>query len=294
MDPKGFITNQLKYIEISSSSINNTTTMLFKSRIRNLVISHFILVRYIIFSDFVLIKYLKKINSTSPLKNLDVHTRRFLDIVGAIIGLLLSTILFFILPILIKLDSKGSVFYTQLRVGQNRRIKDRRRITAQISTERRHVDRRKTPSYGKPFLIYKFRTMKEGAEKKCGPVWASNNDPRITSVGRILRYAHIDKLPQLINILKGDMSFIGPKPERPYFVNQLAIQIPKYVERFKVRPGLTGLAQINIDYDYSLESIKKRLDYDLYYCHYGNFKSYFRIMFLSILKSIFGRTVHNY
>jgi lipopolysaccharide/colanic/teichoic acid biosynthesis glycosyltransferase len=120
---------------------------------------------------------------------------------------MLSSIFFLILPVLIKLDSRGQVFYSQLRVGRNRRRQNRRSLSVATSANQRNGDRRTAGFYGKPFNIYKFRTMREDAEKKCGPVWASDNDPRITSVGRLLRRTHLDELPQLFNILKGDMSF---------------------------------------------------------------------------------------
>jgi lipopolysaccharide/colanic/teichoic acid biosynthesis glycosyltransferase len=131
--------------------------------------------------------------------------------------------------------------------------------------------------------------MREDAERKCGPVWASDNDPRITSVGRILRYTHLDELPQLYNIIKGDMSFVGPRPERPYFVNQLVEEIPGYAKRLNVKPGLTGLAQIKTGYDYSIESVKTKLHYDLEYCKNGNLVSYFKIMFVTIFKTVIGK-----
>jgi len=218
----------------------------------------------------------------------DNCVRRFLDIVGAITGLLLSSILFLVLPFLIKLDSRGPVFYTQLRVGKNRRKHERRCITIEMTKNRRNGERRKMHSYGKPFVIYKFRTMKEEAEKKCGPVRTSDNDPRITSIGRILRYTHLDELPQLINILKGDMSFVGPKPERPYFVHQWAVNIPGYSERFKIKPGLTGLAQVKTGHGYSIECITEKLEYDLEYCQDGNVKSYFKILLMTLVKSAIG------
>ena len=126
--------------------------------------------------------------------------------------------------------------------------------------------------------------MKDGAEKKCGPVLASVNDPRVTTIGRILQYRYVDKLPRLINILKGEMSFVGPKPERPYLVNQFVRQNPDYKKRFSVKPGLTGLAQIKTDSDYSPENIKLKLTYDLTYCENKNLKSYFKIIFLTIVQ----------
>ena len=218
-------------------------------------------------------------------KYMNFYFKRILDIVGAIIGLILSSILFLILPILIKLDSKGPVFYSQIRVGQNRRHKNRRTIPAAISHDRRNGDRRRENNYGKIFVIYKFRTMREEAEKKSGPIWASADDPRVTSVGKILRRFHLDELPQFLNILKGDMSFVGPRPERPYFVNKLAAEIPHYTERLKIKPGLTGLAQLRVGYDTSVESVHHKLTYDLQYCQNGNIGSYIKIMILTITRA---------
>lgn len=242
-----------------------------------------------LFNIFFPAKIFKNMTAAASYKIFDNYIIRFFDILGAIIGLILSSALFLILPILIKLDSKGPVFYTQLRVGRNRRGKFNRGVTSGNLNDETIEDRRKTISYGESFTIYKFRTMKDGAEKKCGPILASDNDPRVTTIGRILRYSYVDELPQLINILKGDMSFIGPKPERPYLVNQLANQIPAYAKRFSVRPGLIGLAQIKTDSDYSLEKVKLRLDYDLTYCENQNLKSYFKILFLTIVQSLIKR-----
>jgi len=231
-------------------------------------------------------KISKKMTTIASYKMHDEYITRFLDILGAIIGLILSSVLFLIIPILIKLDSKGSVLYTQLRIGRNRRRRDSGRIESDLFKINSDEDRRKSIAYGKPFFVYKFRTMKDGAEKKCGPILASENDPRITRIGRILRCNYLDKLPQLINILKGDMSFVGPKPERPHLVNQFANQIPAYVERFNVRPGLTGLAQVKAGSGYDLEDVKEKLDYDLAYCKEGNLKSYFSILFLTLVQSL--------
>ena len=227
--------------------------------------------------------------ATATNRMLDEYIIRFFDILGAIIGLVVSLALFLILPILIKLDSKGPVFYTQLRVGRNRRGKFNRCATSGNLNNETNEDRRKTKSYGKPYKIYKFRTMKDGAEKKCGPVLPSVNDPRVTTIGKILRYSHLDELPQLINILKGDMSFVGPKPERPYLVNQFVDQILDYATRFSVKPGLTGLAQIKTNSDYSLANVKQRLDYDLTYCENNKLKLYFKIIFLTIFLSLFKK-----
>lgn len=215
--------------------------------------------------------------------------KRWVDIVIASLGLLVSLPLFLVLPILIKLDSSGPVFYTQLRVGQERRKKDRRRQAMEVANNRRTGERRTSEGYGKPFTIYKFRTMRDQAEKKCGPVWACDNDPRITPLGRILRRTNLDELPQLFNVLKGDMSFVGPRPERPFFVNQLEILMPGYKQRMKVKPGITGLAQIRLTDDNSLQALEQKLGYDLEYCQNGNLKSYAQIILKTLARAMTGK-----
>lgn len=140
--------------------------------------------------------------------------------------------------LLVKLTSRGPVFYTQERVGQN----------------------------GHVFKIFKFRTMREDAEVSTGPVWCSGeSDPRITPLGRFLRQAHLDELPQLINVIRGDMSLIGPRPERPEFVSELTKRIPDYERRLSVRPGITGLAQIRAGYDRSLRDVRRKVKLDCLY-----------------------------
>ena len=131
--------------------------------------------------------------------------------------------------------------------------------------------------------------MRDDAEKKCGPVWASQNDPRVTDIGEILRYTHLDELPQLINIIKGEMSFVGPRPERPHFVSQFVSTIPKYEERLDVKPGLTGLAQVKCGYDYSIESVKNKLNYDLHYCKNGSIYSDVKLIFMTVFKTTFEK-----
>lgn len=163
--------------------------------------------------------------------------KRIFDIMCSLTGLLVSTPLFPFIAALITLNSPGPVFFRQKRVGEME----------------------------KEFMLYKFRTMRQDAEKKTGAVWAEKNDPRVTSVGRFLRKTRLDELPQFYNVLRGDMSFIGPRPERPEFVNRLKEIIPYYPERHFLKPGLTGWAQIRYPYGASTEDAVEKLRYDLYY-----------------------------
>ncbi|MDD5634015.1 MAG: sugar transferase [Candidatus Omnitrophica bacterium] len=164
--------------------------------------------------------------------------KRFMDIMGSLLGLILTLPVCFIAAMLIKFDSKGPIFYKQKRVGR----------------------------FGKVFRVIKFRSMINRAEKGTGgPVWSQEKDPRITWVGRWLRRLRIDEIPQLFNILVGDMSLIGPRPERPAFVRELSEKISFYPERLYVQPGLTGWAQVNYPYTSNIEQAKIKLQYDLYY-----------------------------
>ena len=166
-------------------------------------------------------------------------TKRACDIVASVSGLVLSLPLSAITALLVKLDSPGDpVFYHQERVGLN----------------------------GTTFIIHKFRTMRSDAEAGTGPVWsAGDSDPRITRVGHLLRKTRLDEIPQLWNVLRGDMSLIGPRPERPQFVEQLTRQIPYYGQRHVVKPGVTGWAQVRYSYGASVEDALEKMQYDLYY-----------------------------
>jgi lipopolysaccharide/colanic/teichoic acid biosynthesis glycosyltransferase len=137
----------------------------------------------------------------------------------------------------VKLSSRGPAIYSQARVGRR----------------------------GAPFVIYKLRTMAHDCERATGPRWATAGDARITPLGRVLRRTHLDELPQLWNILRGEMSLVGPRPERPEFVAQLRRALPRYAERLAVRPGVTGLAQVHLPPDVDLESVRRKLDFDLHY-----------------------------
>src|SRR4029077_1477636 len=163
--------------------------------------------------------------------------KRFASVVISIVGLLLSLPLLPFVILAIKLSSPGQILYSQNRVGRDDQV----------------------------FRCYKFRTMRSDAEADTGPTWAQDGDPRITGVGRFLRKTRIDELPQLWNVLKGDMSLVGPRPERPEFVADLNQKIPFYHLRHSVRPGITGWAQNLYKYGNSLEDAKEKLRYDLYY-----------------------------
>jgi exopolysaccharide biosynthesis polyprenyl glycosylphosphotransferase len=162
--------------------------------------------------------------------------RRMFDIISSLIGIALSSPLMVLTAIAIRIESPGPVIYAQERVGM----------------------------HGGAFRIFKFRSMRPDAEAD-GPVWACENDPRATRVGRIIRRLHIDEIPQFFNILRGEMSLIGPRPERPEFVKQFEERIPYYSERHLVKPGLTGWAQVRYPYGASLEDAVEKLQYDLYY-----------------------------
>ena len=171
----------------------------------------------------------------TPIQGWNWVQKRTMDICISAALLALATIPFAVVAVLIKLTSKGPVFYTQERMGLD----------------------------GKPFTIYKFRSMHEDAEKETGPVWANPNDPRRTPLGSILRRLSIDELPQLYNVLRGDMSLVGPRPERPRFVLEFKERIPQYMLRHKVKSGMTGWAQVNGWRGNT--SIEKRIEHDLYY-----------------------------
>jgi lipopolysaccharide/colanic/teichoic acid biosynthesis glycosyltransferase len=181
--------------------------------------------------------------------------KRTIDVVVSVCALAFFALILPILALAIKIDSPGPIFFTQERVGMNRR---RRR--SRFGND----DRRKVMQPGRPFKIIKLRTMRTDAEKE-GPKWAEKNDPRITRVGAILRKTRLDEIPQVINVLRGEMSVIGPRPERLHFVRQFEREIPEYHERLRILPGITGLAQILNGYDESSESVRRKVELDRIY-----------------------------
>jgi exopolysaccharide biosynthesis polyprenyl glycosylphosphotransferase len=187
--------------------------------------------------------------------------KRAIDIGVSLIILLGALPVLVLVSIAIRLDTPGPVLYRQQRVGRN----------------------------GKNFVIVKFRSMVHGAEKMTGPVWAGKDDPRITRVGRIIRKLRIDEIPQFINVLRGEMSLVGPRPERPFFVEKLKQEIPLYSRRLKVQPGITGWAQIKGDYDQSLDDVKQKLQYDLFYLENMSLRMDFKILLHTVYVMLAGR-----
>ena len=189
--------------------------------------------------------------------------------------LLLCLPMLLIVALLIKLESSGAAIYCQQRVGKNHRKRERRCASAgdgpPIPGERRGNGRRRHDIGGKPFTIYKLRSMITSAEKEIGAAWSTGDcDPRVTKVGYFIRKTHIDELPQLFNVLMGQMSIIGPRPERPAFVAELSAIIKDYRRRLGVAPGITGLAQVRQRHDESIEDVKKKLRYDKKYVQSGH------------------------
>ena len=192
----------------------------------------------------------------SPPAGTELRAARVLNVTVAAVGLVVAAPVMLLTAIAIKLTSRGPVLYTQTRIGLNTR---RHRRNGEHPTPR---DR---DLGGRPFLIIKFRTMRVDAEQMSGAVWASKHDPRVTFLGRFLRQYRLDELPQLINVLKGDMNVVGPRPERPEIFADLRAQIPGYDLRQRALPGITGHAQTNQEYDTSIESVRTKLAYDLEY-----------------------------
>ena len=211
--------------------------------------------------------------------------KRGLDIVLSSVGLLAMAPVFALLAVIIKIDSRGPVFYAQERIGLNRR-------RAHGNSGRTGQERRKRDTFGRPFKIYKLRTMVVDAEKNTGPVWAKAVDSRVTRVGKILRKSRLDEFPQLWNVLRGDMSLVGPRPERPTFVLSLAESLPDYPKRCFALPGITGLAQVKSKYDTSIETVNRKLAYDLYYVRHGRFMLDFKIMVATLKVMARGEGAH--
>ena len=197
--------------------------------------------------------------------------KRLMDIVFALVGLAITLPLFPFIALAIRLDSQGPIIYQQVRIGYQ------------------------MEGYIRLFMMKKFRTMRNDAEAGTGPVWAQKNDPRITRVGNFLRKTRLDEIPQLWNVLVGDMSMVGPRPERPGMYQKLENNIPFYSERtFDVVPGITGLAQVNMGYDETLNDVKNKVAYDHAYAlalttTWGWLKMDFYIMIKTLYVMVTGK-----
>jgi lipopolysaccharide/colanic/teichoic acid biosynthesis glycosyltransferase len=201
-----------------------------------------------------------------------------LNLLLALLALVLAFPVLLVIAVLVKLSSRGPVLYTQERVGLDRR---RRRGPEN--------HRRGRDLGGEPFTIYKFRTMRVDAERESGAVWAAQDDPRVTPVGRLLRQYRLDELPQLLNVLRGEMNIVGPRPERPAIFAELRSHITEYPLRQRAKPGITGLAQINHHYDRSVDDVRTKVQYDLEYIRRRSLWEDLRIMLRTIPVILFRR-----
>ncbi|MDD5136044.1 MAG: sugar transferase [Candidatus Omnitrophica bacterium] len=190
-----------------------------------------------------------------------IEFKRVLDIFTASMGIVIAAPVIAFTALYIKIVSPGPVFFRQERVGWG----------------------------GKLFQIYKMRTMRVDAEKQTGPIWARENDPRLIKFGKVIRKLHIDELPQLYNVLKGEMSIVGPRPERPVFVEKLSKEISDYRKRIRVRPGITGLAQVRHKYDETIADVRKKVKYDLLYIREMCFMVDLRILARTVLVAARGK-----
>jgi lipopolysaccharide/colanic/teichoic acid biosynthesis glycosyltransferase len=205
--------------------------------------------------------------------------RRVINVALAAVSLALLSPLFLLIALAIRLTSRGPVLYTQTRVGLDRRNGGKPNGSL----------RRSNDIGGRPFKIYKFRTMCVNAEQLTGAVWATKGDPRVTRLGRFLRQYRLDELPQLINVLKGDMNIVGPRPERPPIFAELRKNIADYPLRQLARPGITGLAQISQQYDSSLEDVRNKVKHDVEYLRRLSTLEDFRIMLKTVPVVLFRR-----
>ena len=198
-----------------------------------------------------------------PIAVWERHTKRIVDLVVSAAVLMLGLPVWLLVGLAVRLTSAGPAIYRQVRTGQ----------------------------HGEPFTIYKFRTMRDKAEQGTGPVWAQAGDARVTALGHWLRRLRLDEVPQLWNVLKGEMSLVGPRPERPYFVRRLSAEIPLYSRRHRVQPGVTGLAQVKWGYGGTTEEVRRKLKYDLLYIEHMSLGLDLRILLQTVRIALSGKGI---
>jgi len=203
---------------------------------------------------------------------------RALNVAVAAVAMVITAPVMALVALAVRLTSRGPVFYSQVRVGVDRRF-----------GEQTKYDRRGHDYGGRLFKMYKFRTMRVDAEADGKAVWATKSDPRTTSIGKILRRTRLDELPQLYNVLRGDMNIVGPRPERPTIFAQLRQDIPEYPQRQRVKPGITGWAQINQAYDSCIDDVRSKVRYDLEYVKRQGMLEDVRIMSMTLPVMLFRR-----
>jgi lipopolysaccharide/colanic/teichoic acid biosynthesis glycosyltransferase len=204
---------------------------------------------------------------------------RALNVAVATAALVVAFPVMVLVALAVWLTSRGPVFYSQIRVGVDRRFR----------TSNRACDRREYDYGGKLFRMYKFRTMRVDAEADGKAVWAQKTDPRTTPVGQFLRKTRLDELPQLYNVIRGDMNIVGPRPERPTIFATLRDEVPQYAQRQRVKPGITGWAQINQSYDSCIDDVKVKVRFDLEYVQNQSFGHDLRIMSMTLPVMLFRK-----
>ena len=205
---------------------------------------------------------------------------RIMNVLVASVALVIVAPVLALFAVLVRITSRGPIFYRQVRVGIDQRWKHK--------GDHGH-DRRTRDLGGRAFTIYKFRSMYIDAEARSGAVWATQNDPRITPVGRIMRKCRVDEIPQLLNVIKGEMNIVGPRPERPTIFARLCEDIAEYPIRQRAKPGITGWAQINHSYDTTIEDVRTKVRYDLEYLQRHSVAEDLRIMVRTVPVMLFGK-----